>query len=176
MGWSGVMLAVFGVAMMGWHPILAVYGVLHLIVVVGLTGDALAAKYEKQAAWREKYKLGEPGAERVGRAVVRAGASLPSIVLWALAPREEPGSLLAVGAAVLAVAGLTGVLRLRSWGALAMGVAGAVALAQGGVLQTMSPAVHGWTAPFALPVVMPGLLLLAFVPFARPIANYLLRK
>ncbi|HJZ86964.1 MAG TPA: hypothetical protein VKN99_17450 [Polyangia bacterium] len=180
LGWSGVMLAAFGMAMMGWQPALAIYGGLHALVVAGLYGTNMAALFEGQADWRKRWQMGDPAVQRLGRAVTRAGASLPSLILWALAPREEPGRLLVLMVALL---GLWGLLRLRTWGALAIGAAGAAALLMAGPWPVPANGVF-WAlegtraiaAAAPMTVVVPGLMLLAFLPFVVPVARFLGRE
>jgi hypothetical protein len=59
------------------------------------------------------------------RAVKSAGSTIPFLILWAFAPRPELFHLVAFS---LAACGLIGLLRARTWGVLAMGGAGLMAL------------------------------------------------
>ena len=91
----------------------------------------MASRYELQATWRERYAMDEFGVARLGKAVTRGAASLPTLIMWALAPREGDQMLLLGGLALLlAVGGLSGLVRLRSWGLLAL--SGAAARPAGG--------------------------------------------
>jgi hypothetical protein len=179
LGWSGVMLALFALVMIGISPQLIWYGALHLVVVLALMGKPMAEGYEGQNAWRERYQLGEPAAQRLGRAVVRAGASLPSLILWALAPREE--GMAATLVLAVAILGGAALLRARAWGALALGGAAVATLVMGG-LAVPGPALVGaghvpWYAAMATAgsvVAVPALLVLAFLPFAGPVARFLI--
>ncbi len=132
LGWSGSVVAVAAMVMTGWNPVLAVYGALHAIVVVMLLGPKMAARYDLQPGWRERFGMDEYGVIRLRKAVTRAAAALPSVIVWALGPRDGDGSIasLIVGVS-LAVLGLHGLLRLRTWGLLALGGA-AVAVLVGG--------------------------------------------
>jgi hypothetical protein len=135
LAWSGIMIAVAALMMLGWVPQLAIFGGLHLLVVISLMGKKMAARYDLQEGWRQKYKMDDFGVARLQKTVTRSAASLPSLIIWALAPKEE-GMALAVaslGALALGVLGLRGLIRLRSWGVLALGAAGALVAAAGGV-------------------------------------------
>jgi hypothetical protein len=133
LAWSGVMVAVASTVMIGWTPVLGIYGALHALVVVLLGGEKMAARYDLQPAWRERYAMDDFGVDRLRKTVTRASASLPSVVIWALGPKEPGHALFALGtlaAGLLAVGGLAGVVRARTWGLLALGGA-AAALAVG---------------------------------------------
>ena len=116
------MIAIAGVVAIGWLPQLVIFGVLHLFVIVALMGEKMAARYDLQAAWRERYKMDDFGVARLQKTITRSAASLPSLIIWALAPKEE-GMALAVGgiaALALAALGMRGLVRMRSWGVLAL--------------------------------------------------------
>jgi len=51
------------------------------------------------------------------KTITRSAASLPSLIIWALAPKEEG---MAFAALALAVTGVWGLIRLRSWGVLSL--------------------------------------------------------
>src|SRR4051812_30274582 len=46
LGWSGMMVAIAATVMMGWNPVLAIYGALHALVVAMLLGPKMAARYD----------------------------------------------------------------------------------------------------------------------------------
>jgi hypothetical protein len=198
LGWSGVMIAVAGLVQLGgWNPVMGVYGGLHGLVVLMLGGAKMAERYELQPAWRERYDMDEFGVARLRKTVTRASASLPSVILWALAPKEPGQAIFAtatLAAGLLAVAGLAGLVRTRSWGlvalagaTLAMVVGGASAyphfnLAWGplfggafigpspGLLFAQSWAYEALVTGPAVPVLLLGASL---VPFVRPAARFL---
>ena len=89
-------------------------------MVGALAGKKMAARYDLQEGWRQRYGMDEFGVARLRKTVTRAAASLPSLILWALGPKEGQGGCcwpLAGIATLLAVAaGLRGLVRLRSWG------------------------------------------------------------
>jgi hypothetical protein len=104
LGWSGFMLGLMSLVMIGWHPSLAIYTVLHGIIVGALMGQKMSSRYELQSAWRERYGMDEYGVARLGKAVTRGAASLPTLIMWALAPREgdqpsRPGAAALLGPA-----------------------------------------------------------------------------
>ena len=78
--------------MMGWHPSLAIYTGLHALIVAALMG---AARWPPATScrptWRERFGMDEFGVARLGKAVTRGSASLPTLIMWALAPREGQG-------------------------------------------------------------------------------------
>jgi hypothetical protein len=191
LGWSGVMVAVASLVMIGWTPPLAIYGGLHAVVVLALTGKKMAARYDLQEAWRQRYGMDDFGVARLRKTVTRAAASLPSVILWALGPKEPGRGMLLAGAgivtAMLAIAGLRGVIRLRSWGLLAI-AASFVMLATIGDRATgplfFQPTWFGRIGllaalPNALgigPTLGAALLAAAIAPFALPVVRFLTRR
>jgi hypothetical protein len=80
--------------------------------------------------------MDEFGVARLRKTVTRSAASLPSMILWALGPKEPGQSLLHAGllwvAVALGASGLLGILRLRAWGVLALGASALALLVHGG--------------------------------------------
>src|SRR5262249_29972804 len=128
LGWSGMMVGLASLVMVGWHPVLAVYGSLHALVVLALMGPKMAARFDLQPGWRERFGMDEFGVLRLRKAVTRAAAALPSLILWALGPREGEGTIVLIGALTLALLGLHGLVRGRTWSLLAVAGAGAAAI------------------------------------------------
>jgi hypothetical protein len=191
LGWSGVMIATAGLFQIGeWNPVLGIFGALHGLVVLMLSGAKMAEHYEQQPAWRERYGMDEFGVARLRKTVTRASASLPSVILWALAPKEPGQGMFAVAtfaAGALALAGLAGLVRIRTWGLLALaGAATALVFAGGAsfphfdvVVASSAATFNGWVdllgyralvAGPALPVLLIGA---ALAPFAVPAVRYL---
>jgi hypothetical protein len=182
LAWSGVMIAIAALVMLGWNPALAIFGVLHLLIVVSLVGKKMAARYDLQEAWRQKYKMDDFGVARLQKTVTRAAASLPSLIIWALAPKEEGmGAVFAVAALVLGVVGTRALIHLRSWGVLALGAAGALVAAGGnvGTLNAHAPCGAGGELCNLLTLAGPTmafvLLAAAVIPFSGAIVRYLRR-
>ncbi len=174
LGNSGLMMAVMAlVATREILPQMVVFGAMHGLITLCLLGEKMAAVYEARPDWRQRFKLDEGGVVRVKHSVTRAATSLPSLILWALAPRDGAGmALLAVG-----VVGMVGLLRGRTWGVLAVASAGAAAvvsaLAVTSHASAATPLPGLWAPTFG--VLAGGLLLLSALPFARPIAAFLRR-
>jgi hypothetical protein len=121
--------------------------------------------------------------------VTRGSASLPTLIVWALAPREGQGlleNLLPTMLFLFGALGVAAILRLRTWGLLALGAAVGLALAV--TLLTPSMAVFasasgsGSDLPLtslwqtlANPLLAVGWGALAILPFALPIARFLRR-
>jgi hypothetical protein len=130
LGWSGAIMGLFAMVLMPEPELRVIFGIfagLHAIVVVMLMGKKMAARYDMQPAWRERFGMDEFGVVRLGRAVTRASAALPGLIFWALGPREGDSHFLVLAAAGLAIVGLAGLLRLRTWSILALGGAAVAA-------------------------------------------------
>jgi len=174
LGWSGLMLAIAPMVMTGsFSPFLAVYGGLHGLVILMLGGPKMAARYDQQQAWRERYGMDEFGVDRLRKTVTRASASLPSVILWALAPKEPGQGMLVYGvcaaAALLAVTGLGAVVRLRTWGVFALAAAATLFMGPGlagfpHVVHAGGPALLHATRWLVGPTSRAALLLLALMP------------
>jgi hypothetical protein len=190
LAWSGVITAVGVIFQLGeWNTILGTYGVLHGLVVLMLSGGKMAERYDLQPAWRERYAMDEFGVARLRRTVTRASASLPSVILYALAPKEPGQAIFAaatLAAGVLTVAGLASLVRVRTWGLVALAGA-AVALFVGGAsaYPHFNLAFFSDEAPFSQPSMqwvyrlivlgpaLPVLLLgAALAPFAGPTLRF----
>jgi hypothetical protein len=193
LAWSGVMIAIAALVMLGWIPALAIFGGLHLLVVVSLMGKKMAARYDLQEGWRQKYKMDDFGVARLQKTVTRSAASLPSLIIWALAPKEEGmAAILALAALAFGVFGLRALVHLRSWGVLAVGAAAALVAATGEVgriacslpCYTFAPrqGFAGLSVDAGLFVVTSAstvafvLLAAAVLPFAGAIVRYLRRS
>jgi hypothetical protein len=187
LGWSGFMVGLMSLVMVGWHPAFGIYTGMHLLILATLWGRKMAERYELQTEWRERYGMDEFGVTRLGKAVTRGSASLPTLIMWALAPREGQGlveQLLPTLLFLLGALGVAAVLRLRTWGLLALGAAAGLALAVTLLTPSMSAfaSAAGADLPLARlwqtlgdPVLAVGWGALALLPFARPIARFLRR-
>lgn len=187
LAYSGVMVGVFGMVSVGVVPALVIYAALHALIVLMLRGGKVAKLYEGQTAWRERFGLDEHAVSRLGKTVSRTSASLPSLVLWALAPKQPEqlsvlglggvaGQALVVLALGLASLGLYALVRGRSLGACALvtaAVCAVVALALGGAPTLLAiPALgagFGWAGGSLAPL----LLAAAVAPLMGPLAAYL---
>lgn len=168
-GLYGVITAAVGIWQVGAEPVLLFIGGTHLAATVFLWGHAMSEPYDGQAAWREKFHMDESAVQRLGRSVIRAGVSLPFILLYAFAPKPDGASLVVSFAAlVLVAAGLRGLVQLRTWGVLALGAAGALTLAMVGA----DVVAHGLGALAIRPAIAGGMMLAAAAPFAAPIVRF----
>jgi hypothetical protein len=120
-GISGITTAALGLITSGWNPALAIWGGMHLAIYLPLLGEGMADRYENRPEWRERYNMDDYGVDRLRRAVKSAATSLPILVFYALAPKQDQAAL--VGILALAGLGLLGLVRLRFWGVAALGVA-----------------------------------------------------
>jgi hypothetical protein len=181
--WFAIGLGQFGAFMLlalpqtGPEPTVLVFGISHLLVALFLGGEGMAARYERSESCVERYNFQEESLVLLRRSIKSAGMTLPFLILYTLGPRPELLQLLALG---LGVGGLVGLVRGRTWGLLAAGGAGSIALADG--LGLFGGASHGYfiAGPSGSLIVHgPGFALLAslmlLVPlaFARPIARWL---
>jgi len=160
----------------GMEPLIAFFGFTHLAIWVMLLGEGMAAKYEHSEVTAERWNFQEESLILMRRAVKSAGTTLPFLILYALAPQPEA---LQLGTLALGVGGLWGLLRGRTWGVLAMGGAGMLAMADGlGWLGAPVQSIlfldpHGSAAIYG-PVagLMAGLMLLVPLFFAAPMLRF----
>ena len=91
----------------------------------------MSEPYDGQTAWREKLHMDEGAVQRLGRSVIRAGVS--AAVRPALRARAEAGrrasSLVGAPRSCSPGFGLRALVKLRTWGVLAIGGAGALMVA-----------------------------------------------
>jgi hypothetical protein len=167
-------------------PAMIIFGSMHALVSLCLGGEKMAAIFDAKPQWRARFKLDEQGVIRVRKSVTRAASSLPALIMFALAPREGQ-ELLALTAFTLALVGVGGILAGRTLGVLAFvgGAAATVALVVVGHTPDAVLAVYQY-APFGadggaaltpmLGVLAAVLLGAAALPFAKPMAAYVLRR
>jgi hypothetical protein len=175
-GMSGFISGLFSMWQMGPEPILLFYSGTHVLASLILWGSTMAALFDGQAEWRKRFHMDEPATHRLGKAIIRAGISLPYIVMYALAPRQDAAmTMMVIASGLVAVVGIWALVNLRTWGVVAM-VAGAAA-----VLGSLSSAGHvGVTQTLSVDLAVfglmaAGMLVAAALPFAKPIARYLRR-
>jgi len=167
-GLYGVITAAVGMWQIGAEPVLLFVGGTHAAAALMLWGSAMSQPYDGQTAWRERFHMDDNAVQRLGRSVIRAGVSLPFVLLYALAPKPDSVSLLAsIVALALTGLGIRALVQMKTWGVLALGAAGVllttlagVDLLQGDGIAVLKPALAG------------VLLLAAAVPFAAPMARW----
>jgi hypothetical protein len=129
--------------------------------------------------------MDDSAVQRLGRSVIRAGIGLPIVLIYAFAPREPAQAILPLVVFGLAAFGLRGLIQLRTWGVLALGLAGGLMLALVGAdvvahgLGALAPHVVAGTrhviVSHALAPLAGGLLIAAAAPFLAPIARFVTR-
>lgn len=168
-GLYGVITAAVGMWQVGAEPVLLVIGGTHLAATLFLWGQAMSVPYDGQLAWREKFHMDESAVQRLGRSVIRAGVSLPFILLYAFAPKPDAASTItSLVAFVLVVAGLRGLIQLKTWGVLALGAAGALTLTMVGA----DVLGHGIGMLAIRPTLAGVLLITAVAPFLASIVRF----
>jgi hypothetical protein len=138
------------------------FGGTHVGASLMLWGDAMSMGYDGQTAWREKFHMDDNAVQRLGRAVIRAGVSLPFVLLYAFTPRPDSSLLAGIVALCLTGLGIRALIKLKTWGVLA--------LAAAGVLLTAIAGTNMAQGDVFLSVGLPGLgrvLPAAAVPFSN---------
>ncbi len=177
---SGVLMLVQGED--GLNPFVLFYGIAHGLAWLSLSGKVMSDAYEGSATWRQKYRIEDGGAERIGRTVMRVTMALPMLIGLVFAPGGGgEGAAIALALGSLA---LWGSVRLRAWAPLAAGGAGAVLMGgwlarsscAGAGAGVMGGGVGGSMSVLWLPgsALLAGVVLLsAFAVFAGPIVRFL---
>ena len=171
LGLSGLITAVFGLLQPD-APIetLLFYGGTHGAVSLLLWGKSMSGLFDGRSDWRLRFHLDEAGSHRLGRAIIRATISLPYIVIYGLAPKDGMG-LAGFAAIALAGAGLYGLIKLRTWGVVAM--AGAALAIVGGLALDPIPSSSQALGGDIAGVIGVTAALAAVIPFAGPLFRYL---
>jgi hypothetical protein len=168
-GLYGVITTAVGMWQLGAEPVLIFVGGTHLAATLMLWGHAMSEGYDGQQAWREKFHMDDNAVQRLGRSVIRAGVSLPMVLLYALAPKPGTAELALSGVAlVLAAFGLRAIVRMRTWGVLALGAAGALLVTLAGVDLVSHSALY-----VLRPALAGSLLIAAAAPWAGPALAFL---
>lgn len=169
-GLYGVITTAIGMWQLGPEPILLFVGGTHLGATLMLWGHAMSEPYDGQTAWRERFHMDDHAVQRLGRSVIRAGVSLPMVLLYAFAPKPGGAAESAIAgiALVLAAFGLRALVRLRTWGVLALGVAGGLLITLAGI----DAATHS-TLFVLKPAIAGALLVSAATPWLRPALAFL---
>lgn len=178
--WYAVGLGLFGVivaVVACWQlktleQIFLIFGGLHLGAAACLWGDSMSQAYDGQAAWRQKFHMDDHAVQRLGRAVIRAGVSLPFVLAYAFAPRPDQGSLLAsIVALCLTGLGVRALIQLKTWGVMALAAAGLLMTAVAGIDLAQGDS----AISVLLPALSGAFLLAAAAPFARSMVRYVAR-
>lgn len=175
LGLSGVITAMIAMFQIGIDESLLFYGGTHGAISLMLWGKSMALPFDGRKDWRERFHIDENGSHRLGRAVIRAAVSLPYVVIYALAPKEGM-DLLGLAALALAGTGIWGLVKLRTWGVLA--IAGSAAALAAGMLTGPASLAGADPAVSAQMAATVGLVAAigAVIPFALPLYRYLAGK
>ncbi len=177
----GIGISGFTMAMMAMfqlrspEPIFLFWGGTHLFVSGVLWGKSVAGAFDGRTEWRERFHMDEHATNRLGKSVIRAGVMLPYIVMYALAPRQGGAEATLLLGATLAVAGVWGLLRLRTWSIFAFGGSAALlASTLGDGTGYMTNGATGWTInPVATGVMAVLLLAATAAPIVGPAMRFL---
>jgi hypothetical protein len=153
----GVIVGALGMWQVGAEPIILFIGGSHLVAVLLLWGEGMSVGFEGKSGWREKFHMDDNAVQRLGRSVIRAGVSLPIVLLYALAPKQPAEAVLGAAAFLALGFGLRALVQMKTWGVVAIGVAGAAMLMMGLGHAALVPTLSGAlllsaAAPFALPM------------------------
>ena len=156
-GLYGVFVSALGIWQIGPEPLMLFIGITHLAAALMLWGNSMSASYDGQTKWRERYHMDDNAVHRLGRSVIRAGVSLPIVLLYALAPKQPAELALGVAALVCAGLGMRAIVKMKTWGVLALAASGAMMISMGVAHTQMFPMLSGAlllsaAAPFALPM------------------------
>src|SRR3569623_3145459 len=150
--------------LLGLELVRLVVGGTHLAATVMLWGHAMSEGYDGQQAWRERFHMDDNAVQRLGRSVIRAGVSLPMVLLYALAPKQPAEAALGLAALVCAGFGMRAIVKMKTWGVLALAASGAMMISMGVAHTQMFPMLSG------------ALLLSAAAPFALPMLRFVRAK
>lgn len=113
----------------------------------------MSEQFEGQRGWRERFHMDDNAVQRLGRSVIRAGVSLPFVLLYGLMPKPEGAHLAQLLAVGFAVVGLGGIMKMRTWGMVAMGISGVLVAGHLSVQTAILGAMLiGVATPFARPM------------------------
>jgi len=179
--WFAIGLGYSGVTLAGWtlfqqrsiDPVMAFYGLTHGIIALFLQGQRLTEEFDAKPDWRKTLGLDESAVVRVRQSVTRAAASLPTIIVIALAPRQGSEGLLV---ASLGLIGLFGILRMRTYGVLALFGAGVLLPWTVFSHSYHGAAVHSVLSDgmiYVMGLTAAGLLIAASAPFLRPVLRFI---
>ena len=177
-GLYGVVGAVMAIIQIGLDYTFLFYGGTHGVVSLFLWGNAMAGDFDGRGEWRERFHLDEFGTRRLGKAVIRIGITLPILIIYGLAPREDMAeTLLLLSVVTMAVIGIRGMLQMRTWGVLLVGVSAlavaSTALCSGSFVCLQ----NGVGLQLSTTGIGAALLLVTCVtPFVAPIARYLFAR
>ena len=170
MGLFGVIVGIVGIWKEGTEPVYMFFLITHATAVVMLWGEAMSRPYDGQTAWRERWHMDDNAVQRLGRSVIRAGVSLPFVLLYAFAPKPKPEDMI-IGVAALALTalGFRALVKTKTWGVFALGAAGGLLVVQ----STGQVIGSGMTTAVISPALAGALLLAASIPFVPAMLRFI---
>ena len=156
LGMWGLMAGIMLMLMGGIGTVTLIFAGSHLMVVFMLSGAAVGSRYDGRTDWQERYGLDERGASRVADMVTNLGSLLPWVAFYTLFPRQTDVAMAL--SLVLLTGGLFGILRNRTWGLLAVGVAGVTLIGVGATAASCGPALIGGAMLLVLAPTMPAIV------------------
>lgn len=186
LGWWGLTMTIMAFVTTRSFPTpIVIFGITHGLVAACLQGEKMATLFDAKPAWRARWKLDDEGVLRVRKSVTRAASSLPALIMFALAPRQEQ-EMLAAAAFALGVVGFGGILINRTYGVIALSLASlatAATLIFGGAPINVDAYFQhelffgaGNQTLLPLGALAAVLLAAAALPFLKPMASYVLRR
>jgi hypothetical protein len=194
LGYWGVTMTIMTIVTTRSAPTqIIVFGVMHGLMSVLLQGEKMAALFDAKPEWRERWKLDEQGVVRVRKSVTRAASSLPALILFALAPRQDQSlyglptfDAISLTLAAVALFALVSLLTTRrTWAVMLLGASGVglvlravladARLYASGVYFEPATVPHADCMLLLLGAVGGLLLVSASVPFVGPMLSYLVR-
>lgn len=166
-GIYGIIVGALGMWQLGAEPLILFIGGTHLAAVMMLWGESMSTSFDGRLGWREKFHMDDNAVQRLGRSVIRAGVSLPIVLLYALAPKQPAEAVAGAVAFLLAGFGLRALVQMKTWGVFALGASGALMLTMGASHVFASG--HNWAL---FPMLSGALLLSAAAPFVTPMLRF----
>lgn len=164
-GIYGLLVGAIGLWQLGAEPLILFIGGSHLAAILMLMGDSMGAGFEGKTGWREKFHMDDNAVRRLGKSVIRAGVSLPMVLLYALAPKQPAELVAGLFAFAMLGLGMRALIQMKTWGVLAIGTAGIVMTGLG--LEQATSATWGM-----VPLASGMLLLAAAAPFVAPMIRH----
>ncbi|HEY0252627.1 MAG TPA: hypothetical protein VGC41_13925 [Kofleriaceae bacterium] len=164
-GIYGLLVGAIGMWQIGAEPLILFIAGTHAAAVVMLMGEAMSAGFDGKTAWREKFHMDDNAVRRLGKSVIRAGVSLPMVLLYALAPKQPAEAVAGLVAFALVGFGMRALVQMKTWGVLALGASGVVMTSLG----LAHVAEHSWAL---FPLASGGLLIAAAAPFIAPMLRH----
>jgi hypothetical protein len=179
--WIAIGVGSWGATIAAWGIVqmrelsgpLVFIGITHGLVALLLMGESMGTLFEGRTDWRARFGLDEEGVQRLRKTVTRSASSVPALVLFVLAPRQDDAALIAL----FAVLGIGALLAGRT-----MGLAGLLVAAAGMAGVTIFGSVpsvdtHGLFIATPVPQFLGAYasvaLFAALAPFVGPIGRYL---